>query len=342
MLGAPISPAWYWQPVLLPAGALFYGVVSLILLYYKPWRLLEEQLARGFIELSHYLEEKAKLFPSDVSTQAEIRNRLALLNINVVGALEKCKDVLNSYGQEVKRQEVLRPYLQRFMLLQGLHERAASSHEQYDVLSDGAANREMLEGLGELLRQLSYAARLVAENMLTGAPYHHPVSLNWIVSALRNKLDQNPDIYNPSLILLLHNLYRSHLSLQNLNDISESTSIPRLSKDERTLWQRVKAQITIKHPRMRYAIRLSSSFLAGYVLFQWLDIEKGAWIMLTSLFVGQPTFSETRRRLFQRVLGTLTGVVGGILIVQLLPTTAGQILLLLAAAYLFFFWKNRN
>ncbi|HYX09062.1 MAG TPA: FUSC family membrane protein, partial [Bacteroidales bacterium] len=170
MLGAPISPTWYWQPVLLPAGALFYGVVSLILLYYKPWRLLEEQLARGFIELSHYLEEKAKLFPSDVSTQAEIRNRLALLNINVVGALEKCKDVLNSYGQEVKRQEVLRPYLQRFMLLQGLHERAASSHEQYDVLSDGAANREMLEGLGELLRQLSYAARLVAENMLTGAP----------------------------------------------------------------------------------------------------------------------------------------------------------------------------
>jgi uncharacterized membrane protein (TIGR01666 family) len=93
---------------------------------------------------------------------------------------------------------------------------------------------------------------------------------------------------------------------------------------------------------MRYAIRLSSSFLAGYILFQWLDIEKGAWIMLTSLFVGQPTFSETRRRLFQRVLGTITGVIGGILIVQLLPTTGGQILLLLAAAYLFFFWKNRN
>ncbi len=342
MLGAPISPAWYWQPILLPAGALFYGIISLILLYYKPWRLLEEQLARGFTELSHYLEEKAKLFPSDVSTQAEIRNRLALLNVSVVGALEKCKDVLNSYGQEVDRQEVLLPYLQRFMLLQGLHERAASSHEQYDLLSDSAPNREMLEGLGELLRQLSYAARRVAENMLTGIPYYHPVALNWIVSALRNKLDQNPEVYNPSLILLLHNLYRSHLSLQNLNNISESTSIPRLSKDERSLWERVKAQLTIKHPRMRYAIRLSSSFLAGYILFQWLDIEKGAWIMLTSLFVGQPTFSETRRRLFQRVLGTITGVIGGILIVQLLPTTGGQILLLLAAAYLFFFWKNRN
>ena len=48
MIGASISPAWYWQPILLPLGALVYGVFSLLLLFWRPWRLLEEQLARGY------------------------------------------------------------------------------------------------------------------------------------------------------------------------------------------------------------------------------------------------------------------------------------------------------
>jgi len=43
MLGIEISPAWYWQAVLLPAGALFHGVLTLLLMYRNPWRLLDEQ-----------------------------------------------------------------------------------------------------------------------------------------------------------------------------------------------------------------------------------------------------------------------------------------------------------
>ena len=48
MLGIEISPAWYWQAVLLPLGALIHGLLTLIYLYHKPWRLLDEQMAEGF------------------------------------------------------------------------------------------------------------------------------------------------------------------------------------------------------------------------------------------------------------------------------------------------------
>lgn len=59
MIGASIAPAWYWQPILLPLGALVYGLFSLALLRLHPWRPLEEQLARGYLALGRYMELKA-------------------------------------------------------------------------------------------------------------------------------------------------------------------------------------------------------------------------------------------------------------------------------------------
>ncbi len=338
MLGIEISPAWYWQAILLPTGALFHGLLTLLLMYLNPWRLLNEQMAHGFRSLANYLEKKATLFPSIKEDQAAINRDLAQLNITVVTSLEKIKDVLNNYDHELNNQELLRPYLQRFMLLQSLHERAASSHERHDKLSDAGERVEIMEGLGEMLRQLAIASQNVAQNMLTGEQYRHPIALEWISKAIDDKLQRLDDESAQPLILLHHNLYRSHLSLKFLDDVEEGTSIPRLKKDERTPLERFRAQLSFSHPRMRYALRLSISFLIGFVIEKSFHLEKGAWVMLTSLFVSQITYSETRRRLFQRLLGTVSGVVVGALLIQIFTTSAAQTILMLVSAMAFFFW----
>ncbi|HKJ41936.1 MAG TPA: YccS/YhfK family membrane protein, partial [Sunxiuqinia sp.] len=266
MLGADISPAWYWQPILLPGGALFYGILSLALLYYRPWRLLEEQLARGYMELSKYLDQKAGLFPSDERMQRKIRNQLALQNVQLVGALDRCKEVLNSYGDALKDDEPLKPYLRYFMLLQSLHERASSSHERYDLLSSDPANRELLEGIGQSLHLLSRVTKRVAESLLTGTPYRHSVSLEWVVKALQEKFDKQGLGDTHPLALLINNLSRSIVSLKNLTDDQQRTMAPRLAKDTRTLAQRLKEQLNWNHPRMRHAIRLALCFLISYAI----------------------------------------------------------------------------
>lgn len=343
MLGADLSPNWYWQPLLLPAGALCYGLISLLLLISKPSRLLEEQLSQAFEDLSVYIKEKSRLFPSDTKVQHKLRNRLATLNSKLVNSIEGCKNVLNSYENAMESNEALRPYLHKFLLLQSLHERAASSHDRYDLLSDDPENREILEGLGQLLLQLSRACHEVSKSLIMGTVYHHPIALKWTVSALRDKVKkQHANGKYSSLSLLLQNLTQSHLSLKNMNYYVDTGILPRIDRDSRPLWQRFKEQLNWNHPRLRYAVRLSSCFLLGYILITQLNIAKGEWILLTSLFVCQPSYSETRRRLFQRILGTLTGVVIGVAIVQILPTTAGQIVLLLAAAYAFFAWLRKN
>ncbi|RUT79612.1 YccS family putative transporter [Ancylomarina longa] len=343
MLGYDISPNWYWQPILLSAGALCYGLLSLLLLTFKPSRLLEEQLSQGFEDLSLYIKEKSRLFPSETKAQEKIRNRLAGLNIQLVNTLERCKNVINSYADALDDQNELRPYLHKFLLLQSLHERAASSHERYDLLSNDPDNRKILEGLGQLLVQLSLACHEVSKSLVMSTPYHHPISIRWTVSALQNQMKQQKAAGKRNeLSLLLRNLTQSHLSLQNMNYNTDTGVLPRVDRDNRSVGERFMAQMSWTHPRLRYAIRLSTCFLIGYLLNVYLNLEKGDWILLTSLFVCQPSYSETRRRLFQRILGTISGVVLGIILVQLLPTTGGQLLLMLASAFAFFVWLKKN
>lgn len=342
MIGASASLNWYTQPVLLSSGALFYGLFSLLLLSLHPWRLLDEQLARGFVALSDYMNEKARLFPSDEKMQGEIRNRLALLNVQVVEALDHCKEVLNSFSSAMKDDAPLIPFLRYFMLLQSLHERAASSHERYDLLSKDPANQQLMEGIGQLLKQLAEATKGLSYSLLTGTSYRHPVSLAWTVKALNDQLEKYGTESNQQLSLLITNLSRSNTSLQNLNDDHQRNLTPRLEKDSRTLLQRLKDQLHWDNPRLRHAIRLSLCFLIGFAIARVFNLSKGEWIVLTALFVCQPSYSQTRRKLKQRILGTLTGVVAAVILIRLLPTLPGQTLLMLFAAYQFFIWMKRN
>ena len=342
MLSIEISPAWYWPAILMTAGSLFYGLLSLALMYYRPYRLLEEQLARGFSALADYFDEKANLFPSDEKMQSEVRNKLALLNVKLVGSLDRCREVMRSYADALKDDTPLRVYLQYFMLLQSLHERAASSHERYDLLSQDPHNQEMMEGIGQILHQMSDAIRQFSYALLTGVPYRHPIALNWSIKALHDKQILFKQDETHPLSLLIHNLTRSNISLQRLADENQRTITPKLAKDNRTMLQRLKEQLSLQHPRMRHAIRLSICFMIGFAISESFHMQKGEWIVLTSLFVCQPSYSETRRRLFQRVLGTITGVIFGVLLIQILPTAAGQLLFMLASAFFFFSWLRRK
>ncbi|MBD1261196.1 TIGR01666 family membrane protein [Maribacter polysiphoniae] len=341
MIGAQISPNWYIQPILLSLGAFIYGVFSYVILLLKPYSLLNEQLARGFYALSDYFDEKAKLFPSDGQSEKEVRTKLALLNIQIVEALDSCKEVLNSYGEALKNQQPLLPYLHYFMVLQGLHERATSSHERYDLLTTDPANIELIAGIRQLLHELALATKNFAESLLTGSPYKHPMALSWLVGTMNGLLETNSLKGSLPLRLLINNITQCHETLKCIDKNYDTDSLPKLEKETRSYFERLKLQLNINHPRMRHALRLSVSFLIGFTVYQYFNIDKGEWVVLTILFVLQSSFSETRKRLLERTIGTLTGVVVGVLIIRLF-SFSGQIVLLITSAYLFFIWMKRR
>ena len=346
MLGVDSGQPWFYQPLLYVIGASIYSIVSVLLLYYRPLRLLREQLSSGFTYLAEYIDVKAELFPSVPHEQEELRNRLAQQSIRLAQQIEVCKKDLYSYSSESDKEmrAVVDTYYRKWFLLQELQERATSSHEQYDILSGQVKNADLIEGFGQLMHQIAGAMHLFAESLLTSEAYKHPISLVWTVTALKNMLHaekETDEAHYSTLSLLMNNLSGLEQSLRNQEKAERQIEVSDFNA-RRPERQPLSAILTPQHPRFRFAVRLTLCMVLGYGIMHFFHIEKGAWILLTSLIVVQQTYSATRQRLFHRIFGTLMGVVLGVGLAQLLPTLTGQIVLLLGTIYAFFFWLKRN
>lgn len=70
------------------------------------------------------------------------------------------------------------------------------------------------------------------------------------------------------------------------------------------------ANLTLRSPSARHAIRFGVALAAGVALYRALGLEDhGFWIPLTILFVMRPEQDETYRRLVLRAVGTVLGLV---------------------------------
>lgn len=217
MLGAGNADRWYYQPLLYTIGASAYSFASVLLLYHKPYRLIKEQLARGFHYLAEYIQLKANLFPSDPQSQVPIRNQLAQKNIELAQQIESCKNKLYSYSEEsnADNDALVELYYRKWFLLQEMQERAISSHEKYDLLSQEVANVAVLEGFGQLMREIGQATHRYADALLTDQPYKHPLSLEWTLSAAQKILEGEKDQpHFITLSLLMRNLTELEANLR--------------------------------------------------------------------------------------------------------------------------------
>ncbi|GLB49127.1 FUSC family membrane protein [Neptunitalea lumnitzerae] len=339
MLGAGYGHPWYFQPIVMPLGGLIYAIVSLGIAYAHPWRLLEEQISFGFTKMAEYVALKATLFPSTKDNQEEIRNELALKNIEVSQKINQIKADLHSFAAASSDKSLPRItiFFDRWYKLQEIQRRATSSHEEYYVLSEHAENEELITGLGQMMKEIAKAIQLYGDSILTETTYEHPVSLTWTKKALTELFQRNKE--NPqykAMSLLFSNISELERILQTIDDETLVTEADAASFKKKPALVPLKKLANPKHLRFKHAIRLMLCLVIGYVLKYYFQFEKGDWILLTSMLVLQQTYSATRQRILYRIFGTIIGVVLGISIAHIISNVQGQIIVLLISAYLFF------
>ncbi|WP_043157630.1 YccS family putative transporter [Aeromonas diversa] len=348
MLGAASTPSLFYQPLLLSAGALWYGVVSLIWLWLLPYKTLHEQLAQGYFALGRYLLEKSRFFPADEHGSQAIRHNLALLNIEVVQAMNLAKASLNSRLGQRNTPELAR-LLQLYLLAQEIHERATSSHYPYSRLEQDLKQGIVLEGFQEVLLQLAEACQRLGYSILVHTPYHHSRRIHWTLEALGDQLEfthlkqHYPSSLFTPMKFLRRNLASINALLQSAADLPEPQGeLPPLARPARIGWQSLRQHLTLDSMLLRHAIRISLGLVLGYGVLQAFSLDKGYWILLTLLFVCQPSYSATRRRLVQRMLGTFAGILLGVPVLLLFPDIHAQLVVMGLAAFLFFTQVRNN
>lgn len=355
MLGTSLYEHWYQQPLLLLAGAVWYNLLTLTGHLLFPIRPLQDNLARSYEQLAHYLELKSRLFDPDIENESQAPMvDLALANGQLVATLNQTKASLLTRLRGDRGQRGTRRTLHYYFVAQDIHERASSSHVQYQPLRDNFRYSDIMFRFQRLLSMQATACQQLSRSILLRTPYQHDARFERAFTHLDAALNRvaNGDVDKEQLKalgFLLNNLRAIDAQLATIESeqqlaLPQNETETQLADDRLNgvsdVWLRLSRNFTPESALFRHAVRMSLVLCAGYAMIQFTGMNHGYWILLTSLFVCQPNYNATRHRLALRVIGTLVGVAIGLPVLLLVPSVEGQLVLIVVTGVLFFAFRN--
>ena len=360
MLGVHLFEEWYMQPSLLVAGAAWYGVISTISFLLFPVRQVQDKLSECYSSLGNFLFAKSNLFDVDMTPQSYQQSMidLSLENGKLVGIFNEMKTALLTRLKGDRGQRDTRRSLQYYFVAQDIHERADSAHIDYQILTKVFEHSDILFRFQRILSIQGKACKDLSESILLRKNYKHNKRFKHAFQNLKVSLEKLRDDnhYDPiwvnALFALYQNLKSIDAQLRNLETeqnivFDKSKYIEnQLKDDDLKGWDdiviRIKQHLTPESVLFRHAIRLSIVLLVSYIFVQVTQIQYGYWIILTALFVCQPNFNATKRRLRLRIVGTLVGIIIGEAVLYFIPSVEGQLLLLILSGVLFFELRSKQ
>ncbi|MCQ4346439.1 YccS family putative transporter [Pseudomonas stutzeri] len=347
--GGEVTDLWR-EPLLLLAGAAWYGALSVLWQALFSQQPVQQALARVFRELDQYLRLKAALFEPlrDLDVEAR-RLELAGQNARLVAALNAAKEIiLHRVGKGRTSPRVSR-YLKLYFLAQDIHERASSSHYPYTALAEAFFHSDVLFRCRLLLRQQGKACRALAEAIELRQPFLHRRASAQARDDLAASLAYLQAQDNPQWRELLRALHALADNLGSIERLLGAASNPDALAEEQDstlhdrdphslaeVWQRLRLQLTPSSLLFRHAVRLAVALAAGYGVLHAIHPTQGYWILLTTVFVCQSSYGATRVKLVQRIAGTLLGLTVGWALFDLFPGALAQSLIAVIAGVAFF------
>jgi YccS/YhfK family integral membrane protein len=347
--GGEVIDFWH-EPVLLVAGAAWYGLLSVLWQAMFSNQPVQQSLARLFRELGYYLKLKSSLFEPIRQMDVEARRlELAQQNGRVVAALNAAKEIILHRVGNGRPGSKLSRYLKLYFLAQDIHERASSSHYPYNALADAFFHSDVMFRCQRLLRQQGKACRALAESIQMRQPFIYDASFAEALSDLHASLEHLRIQSNPAWRGLLRSLRALAANLGTLDrllsdasnpdalaDATDSSLLDRSPRNLKDVWIRLRTQLTPTSLLFRHALRLPLALSIGYGMVHLIHPSQGYWIILTTLFVCQPNYGATRRKLGQRIIGTAIGLTLAWALFDLFPNPLIQSCFAIAAGVVFF------
>jgi YccS/YhfK family integral membrane protein len=347
--GGELTDVWH-EPMLLVAGAAWYGLLSVLWQALFSNQPVQQGLARLFRELGIYLKLKSSLFEPIRQLDVEARRlELAKQNGRVVAALNASKEIiLHRVGNGRPGSKVSR-YLKLYFLAQDIHERASSSHYPYNALAEAFFHSDVLFRCQRLLRQQGVACQRLSESIQLRQPFVYDDSFAEALGDLHASLEYLRTQNNPAWRGLLRSLRALAANLGTLDrllsdasnpdslaDATDSSLLDRSPRNLRDVWARIRQNLTPSSLVFRHALRLPLALIVCFAMVHLVHPSQGYWIMLTTLFVCQPSYGATRRKLGQRIVGTAIGLTFGWALFNLFPSQLVQSFFAIIAGLVFF------
>jgi uncharacterized membrane protein YccC len=301
------------------AGGAGYMTYAMVVVWILQRRLKQQVLAEALYELAAYTSIKAGCY--DMANALPAQMEKLVRQQSVLAERQQASRDLMLRGKPAPNEAVL---VQVHYAMFDLYELVLSTHTDYVLLRQHFAGSAVLPLLGDLIGKAARDVESVAYAMTRGRPSHPAIDyqdeLRLLAEALRTLPPGEGEAAEAQAVLratsnkirdTIAMIARLHVASQaphgTLPMVAGADLTPFLTQQRYSLGILV-SNLRWTSPTFRYALRVAMAISVGLESSEWLPYKThGYWIALTIAVILKPSFSFTRQRRADRLVGTLIG-----------------------------------
>ena len=314
--------------VLVLAGGLGYLTYSMIVAWFLRHRIKQQILAEALYELARYMAIKADFYASKTVLSRQF-NRLVRQQIVLAEKQQESRDQLLRGTTDRTDARLVQMHLKML----DLYELIVSTHTDYVLLHEQAGNDQVLYLLRNVIwkaaRDIENVAYDLTRNVMPRPGPDYVDDIEEADAALQ-MLETAPVIgpgaqRTAEALTVLQNAWAKIRELiAGVKSLRTSTAIidgaagdplPGMDLTPFLSQQSYELKILVSHfrwqsPVFRYALRMTMAIATGLLVAASLPYSThGYWMILSIVVVLKPSFSMTRQRRTDRLIGTVIGCI---------------------------------
>ena len=302
-------------------GGLIYLAYAMAIAWVLRHRIKQQVLAEALFELAAYIDIKADFYDTRFNLTEQF-NKLVRHQSILADRQQASRDLILRSHKNSKDAIVVQVHV----CMLDLYELILSTHTDYALLRQHLADSEVLKSLHDLAYKAARDIEAVAYAVTRKRASYAQISYDkeWAdIEAEIARLHAQGDAAQEALATLraqrnkiraiLKMIGELHLATQKVYDNvpfwSGADMAPFLSQQKYEL-KTLLSNLRLDSPIFRFALRVSMAISVGLLIGHWLPYAAHSyWIVLTIVIILRPTFSMTRQRRADRIIGTIIGCV---------------------------------
>jgi uncharacterized membrane protein (TIGR01666 family) len=322
------------------AGGLWYTALSLLLYSFRPYKLVQQALGDCVQATAEYLRIKASFYAREVDYDKSYRQ---LLESQV--AIQEKQDLLRELifkSRKIVKESTHTGRILMMIFLDSidLFERMMTSQQDYRLLHRFFDDSQLMEECRKLILDLAAELDGIGLAIMSGKPSADRSALSSRIRQLRatllsnytegvadlgNILDSIQDINDRLHVLHGFTTYDRKLSRNVRSDLDHEQFVAHQDMDRKLILD----NLTLDSNIFRHSLRVSLATIAGYIISRFLPFGHGYWILLTIIVILKPVYSLTKKRNFERLMGTLGGALVGLVLIYFIRDKATLFVLMI-------------
>lgn len=331
-------------------GTLSFFAVSLIQAYVSPYRSLKYAMKEGFEQMAILLQVKIKCYDEKTPLE-QVYRELSILHIKISEQLESIRSLLlreKALISSCRNSELI--WLNKIYRLIDLYELLMGIDTDYETIREKLKHAEALPIIRHILLLLSEEIRNL-ENIQSDL---NTSTIRQKITADIQKLEQigsrsdngNKVLINPIVAHIKH-IVSIVQQIQKETVVQDPTWVSTAAY-KNFVPSTNKRQVIAKHIRTKspifiYSVRMATLLiLSGLVGYTLPEYRYASWIILTVILVARPSYANTQRRNYQRIVGSLIGIAASLFITLVIADSLSLLLIAAVTLYGFFLFNKPN